>query len=123
MNYGIRSLFVANDTLYGFQDTSLWELEAHPTDVLTMQYISPKYIGAGYTVPKTYKNFYMRSEGEVTIRIYIDDVLVQEAVYTTKDTHQVKIPQNNTRGFDIFIQVFGEGTVYELLWDEGDANQ
>lgn len=121
-NYGIDSLIVAEDTIYGYYDGNLYELDAH-NDLLQMQYSSPKYIGRGYTVPKIYKNFYMFSEGIVTINIYIDDVLAQSKTFTTKDNHQIKIPKEHMRGFELQFHILGTGTVYEVQWDEGDANQ
>jgi hypothetical protein len=122
MNYYISSLIVANDTLYGYNDTILYELEASETPMV-MQYSSPKYIGRGYTIPKTYKNFYMFSEGEISIEIFIDNVLVQDVTHTTTGNHQIKIPEQYTRGFALQFHIVGTGTIYEIQWEEGSANQ
>ena len=116
------SLNMANDTLYGYYDGNLYELDASATP-LQMQYISPVYIGAGYTVPKSYKNFYMYSEGVVSIEIFIDGVSAQSKTFTTKDNHQIKIPTQYTRGHSLQFSIVGTGTVYEVQWDEGDVNQ
>ena len=122
VNYDIRSLNKANDTLYGYNDGYLYELEAD-IEPMQMQYSSPKYIGRGYTIPKTYKNFYMYSEGEVTIEIFIDDVLAQTATHVTTWNHQIKIPAVNTRGYALQFHIYGTGSVIEVQWEEGDANQ
>jgi hypothetical protein len=122
VNYDIRSLNKANDILYGYNDGYLYELEAS-TEPMLMQYSSPKYIGRGYTVPKTYKNFYMYSEGEVSIEIFIDDVLAQDVTHTTTGNHQVKIPTVNTRGYALQFHILGYGSVIEVQWEEGNANQ
>lgn len=124
MNYGISSLFVANDTLYGYDAGYLYELEADPDNLMLMQYISPRYIGRGFNTVKTYKNFYIFSEGQINIQIFIDSILVQTAeLPQTKWNHQVKIPTENTRGYGIQFSIVGTGTVYEVSWEEGNANQ
>ena len=122
VNYDIRSLNKANDKLYGYNDGYLYELEAD-TEPMLMQYSSPKYIGRGYTTPKTYKNFYMYSEGEVSIEIFIDDVLVQDVTHVLDGNHQVKIPAANTRGYALQFHILGYGSVIEVQWEEGNANQ
>lgn len=121
-NYGIESLFTANDTLYGYYDGDLYELEGDTAD-MQMQYSSPVYIGRGYTVPKTYKNFYMYSSGEVTIRVLIDGVIVQDVTKTTTGNHQIKVPDTSAKGYSVQFHVYGTGTVYEIQWDDGNANQ
>jgi hypothetical protein len=121
---GIRSLNKANDILYGYVDDGvLYDLEGG-TDPLLMQYGSPVYIGRGYTVPKTYKNFYVYSEGVVQVLILIDgDVIQDVSLPIQKGNHQVKIPSVNTRGYSLQFFIYGTGTVYEVQWEDGNANQ
>lgn len=120
----ISSLHTANDKLYGFHDTTLYELEVPGEDPLLMQYASPVYVGRSYTVPKTYKNFYVFSEGEIRLFILIDGNVVQELdLEEHKGNHQVKIPEVNTRGYDLQFGLYGTGTVWEIQWEEGNANQ
>lgn len=122
-NYNIDSLNKANDTLYGYDAGFLHELEAGALP-LQMQYSSPIYIGRGYTIPKVYKNFYIFSEGEMTIEILIDDVIIQSKVLpTAKGNHQVKIPERNTIGHSLQFHILGTGIVYEVQWEEGDVSQ
>ena len=121
-NYDIRSYIVANDQLYGYRNDALHKINGSNAR-LSMSYRSPSFIGAGLTVQKVYKNIYMYSEGEINLKVYINDLLVQEKDVTTTDNHQVKIPSENTRGFQIAFAITGTGTVYELRWDDGNANQ
>lgn len=121
-NYDIESFIIANDTLYGYKESYLHIIEADTVD-LSMDYRSPIYVGPAYSIPKTYKNFYMFSEGTVTIEIFIDGVLAQTATYVGYDNHQVKIPTEHTRGFSLQFRITGTGIVYEIYWEEGNANQ
>lgn len=124
MNYDIRAFNKANDTLYGYDTGYLYAIEGDPDNVMQMQYISPKYIGRGYNEVKTYKNLYVFSEGEVHANIYIDEVLVQSTdLPLNKFNHQIKIPTVNTRGYEIQLQFYGTGTVWQVSWEEGNANQ
>jgi len=122
INYDISFFNKANDILYGFLAGDLYELEGSVTP-MQMQYSSPVYIGRGYTIPKVYKNFYVYSEGDITINILIDGVIIQTDVFTNTDNHQVKIPHEKTRGYSLQFHIFGTGTVFEVQWEEGNATQ
>jgi len=121
-HYDIRSYIVANDVLYGFRHGYLNEIEAGSKN-LSMSYLSPAFIGAGLTVQKVYKNVFIYSKGDIQFEIYIDGKLVQQVEFTDTDNHQVKIPSEETRGFQIAFVVHGTGIVYEISWSDGNANQ
>ena len=120
--YGIDSFITANDILYGYDSNSLYEIEKSTID-LPMVYLSPRYIGRGFTTPKVYKNIYVYSEGDITLTVYINGVLVQTRNLTTTDNHQIKIPDIHTRGFSIQFGISGTGAVYEIEWEDGNAAQ
>jgi hypothetical protein len=119
--YGIESLNIADDVLYGFSGSALHTLET-ATTALSMAYKGPWNIGNGLSNQKTYKNIYVFSTGTVTIEIYISDVLAQTVTLTGTDNHQIKIPNNFTRGFWIQFKVTGTGSVYEISWEDGNPN-
>lgn len=121
--YNIESYIVANDILYGYINSALHEIESSVTP-LPLVYRSPEYIGAAFSVPKIYKNIYVFSEGELTASVYIDKVLVQTSVLdTTYGNHQFKIPDIASKGHSIQFEISGTGTVYEIQWMDGNANQ
>jgi len=120
--YGIESFITANDTLYGYNNEVLYQLENSDTK-LSMKYRTPKYIGRGFIVPKVYKNIYIFSEGDITVDVYVDNILVQTDSFTDYDNHQLKIPSELARGFSIQFDITGTGTVYEIHWEDGNATQ
>lgn len=121
--YNIGSLIVANDTLYGYDAGALHEIESSAIP-LPLVYRSPEYIGQAFTIPKIYKNIYIFSEGELTASVYIDKVLVQTSVLETAyGNHQFKIPEKESKGHSIQFEITGTGTVYEIQWMDGNANQ
>ena len=120
--YDIRSYFIANDKLYGFNQSKLFEIEGGGAK-LSITYVSPAMIGAGFTVQKVYKNIYMYSKGDIELEVYIDLELVQTVSFTEEDNHQIKVPSDKSRGFQIAFAIRGKGQVFEIRWDDGNANQ
>lgn len=122
--FKIKTLLTADDKIYGFKSLGLSHLEGNRDFKMEMWYVSPVYIGRGYTVPKVYKNIFIQSEGQVNVGILIDNVLITTVeLDTDKDNHQLKVPIEEMRGFGIQFSVTGFGNVYEIRWDDGDANQ
>ena len=121
--YNIESYITANDILYGYTTSALHEIESSVTP-LPLVYRSPEYIGAAFSVPKIYKNIYMFSEGALTASVYIDKVLAQTSILDTAyGNHQFKIPDIYSKGHSIQFEISGTGTVYEIQWMDGNANQ
>ena len=121
--YNIGSFIVANDILYGYDTGALHEIESSVIP-LPLVYRSPEYIGQAFTIPKIYKNIYIFSSGELTASVYIDKVLVQTSILDTAyGNHQFKIPEKETEGYSIQFEITGTGTVYEIQWMDGNANQ
>ncbi len=121
--YNIDSFIIANDRLYGFDGvTHLDELET-AAGQLSMNYRSPQYIGRGLTIAKVYKNIYVFITGTITVKIFIDEILVQTDTKSNYGNHQIKIPSESSRGFSIQFEISGLGTVYEIRWEDGNANE
>jgi hypothetical protein len=121
--YNIESYMTANDTLYGYIGGALHELES-AVDPLEMHYRSPEYIGGAFSIPKIYKNIYIFSVGVLTVEVYVDKVLTQTSVLDTPyGNHQVKMPSEESKGHSIQFDIKGTGTVYEIQWKDGNANQ
>lgn len=118
LSLGTTRLVTADDVLYGYSEGQLFRLFADIANKESFTYKSPIFIEASYSMRKGYKNFYMRSEGQITVEIFIDDVSIYNRSFTTKDTHELKIPQNKQNGYSVQFLITGTGIVYEL---EGKA--
>lgn len=84
-------------------------------DLLRMSYKSPKYTEGSVTVTKLYNNIYVKCEGEIQIKVYIDDVLVlDKELPDQKIVHDIKVPEHKQRGTWIQFEIIGKGKVYEI---------
>lgn len=111
--FGVTSLVIANDTLYGWLEGYLYTLQSSDT-VEEFTYLSPLFTEGEFCNRKTYKHIYMRSEGTLQVEIYIDEVLVHTRNLTTTDTHDLTVPQDNQNGYSLQFKITGTGTVREL---------
>ncbi len=121
-DYDIDSFIVANDILYGHDAGALHALEADTLN-LTFTYKTPEYIGNSLTIYKVYKNIYVSGVGGLTVKVYVDDILVVTDVLAGTDNHQIKVPNEDSKGFKIQFEISGTGTVNEIAWEDGNANQ
>jgi len=112
LNVGVQSLTKGNDVLYGWGNGAFFEMFAG-NDFQTMKYVSPRFIDGSATNHKSYKKFYIYSKGQISLKLYVDDRLVQEASFSTEDSHVVQIPVAEQRGFFIQVEIEGTGEVYE----------
>lgn len=113
LDLGVDSLVVALTTLYGYADGVLHELYKADTD-LTFKYLSPRFVEGAITEIKTYKKVYIRSEGDIIIKLIINDVEVLSVALTDKDTHQLLVPQSKQRGYSMQFELEGTGSVQEI---------
>lgn len=118
LSLGVQSLAVANSELYGWNEGVTYKLFAS-INKLSMTYKSPRLTEGSLTQPKTYKKVYIRSEGDIIINILIDDVNVASKTLSSKDTHEMLVPQDKQRGFYIQFEITGTGTVHEIEYVAG----
>ena len=114
LNLGVDTLSVALGVLYGNYNNKLYEIYKNNNNNLTMKYKSPRFVEGSFTLSKTYKKFYIRSEGDIIIKIIIDNKIVSEHKLNTTDTHQLQIPQIEQRGYSVQFYIEGTGTVDEI---------
>lgn len=119
LSLNVSSLVVAKDILYGYRESTLWELFAGDS-AETFSYRSPRFIEGRATEHKTYKKVYIYSKGVVQLKVYINDELVATADYSDEDSHCIQVPQAQQRGFFIQFDISGTGTVYELEYEVGN---
>lgn len=68
-----------------------------------------------YSNLKSYNKFYIRSNGTVTVSIYIDGELALTKLLTGNDLHEVTPPQALRRGYGLELEFSGTGIVYEVV--------
>lgn len=116
LNLGNTYLVSGNDKLYGYFSDDYYELFAGE-DTETFNYLSPVLLDGSYTNRKNYKTFYVRSEGQIDISIYISGKKVFTWNLTDPDTHDLDIPQEYKDGYSVQFEISGTGTVYEIRYE------
>jgi hypothetical protein len=116
---GITRLIRAEDVLYGFVNGELYSLFTND-DYEELTYLSPLLVDSAYTSLKTYKNIYLRYNGNIKIEVYITDTLVKTKEYTGVATADIKVPQLKQNGYSIQFKITGTGTVSELEYKAMD---
>jgi len=113
LSLGTESLSVALGELFGYSNGELYSLYKD-TNNTTFKYKSPRFVEGSFSENKTYKKVYVRSEGDIIIDIIIDDEVVATSNLTSKDTHQLQVPQQEQRGYSIQFAIEGTGIVHEI---------
>lgn len=109
----IDNIYTVNGILYVRIKDYLYEVFSNEDDI-DLQYTSPKFTEGDYTVSKLYDNIYIRSNGEFTIKVYIDDKLVLQKDLLGNTIHDIKPPQEKQRGSSIQFNIVGKGIIYEI---------
>ena len=113
---GTVRLIKALDVLYGYSGVMLYEAFAASNNE-SLTWHSATFLDGKYTEIKHYKDVYVRSEGSLTIKTYIEDgaeTLVATTVLTTTGTHDIKLPQESQMGYSLRFEVTGTGTIKEI---------
>ena len=99
------------DVLYYSKDNRLYSFGTS-TNPRTLTYKSPDLTEGSITNLKNYKDFYVMTEGQLAIRIYIDD----KEVYTglISGFKDIKIPQEKRRGYKMSYEIYGTGILLEI---------
>lgn len=114
---GVSSLTVANDKLYGYRDGELWEFYKGAN--ATFRYKSPRFIEGSVTEQKRYKKFTIYHEGDIIIKVIIDNNLVATHELTGTDSTEIQVPVDKLRGHFVQFEVEGTGTVHEIEYVVG----
>lgn len=119
---GIDQIMVGADTLYGWNSGKLYEL-FKGDNLLEFKYISPKFFEGQGTRVKQYKNMYILYEGDIMVKVYVDDIEVQTKELSGKGNAQLKLPQTAQKGNYLQLEITGTGVVHEIYWEptSGDA--
>jgi len=110
---GTEKVFIAEDILYGIENGTLHTLFTEPDNEI-ISYKSQKFIEDGYSEHKIYKNIYVHCEGDINIKVFIDNDLAQEVDFSgLKDTREIKVLHEQHRGYSLQLEVTGTGIIFE----------
>lgn len=110
------------DTLYILKPTDIGMYAYNKGDNLTYAYKTGWVADNGVTNYKTYKNVYVYSVGVNTLKVHINDTLVN-TISLKEGLNDVKLPQQNSKGYFIEFEFEGTGSIIELnLNYEGRQN-
>ena len=115
-NLGNTYLTVGNDKIYGFFSDQYFEL-FQGDEFETFTYLSPVFLDGSYTERKNYKTFYLHSEGQIDITIYVNGNAINSWNLTTTDAHELDIKQEYKNGYSVQFLISGTGTVNELNYN------
>ncbi len=114
---GVTSLALANDVLYGVKAGELQQFYSGAE--ATLKYKSPRFIEGSVTEQKRYNKFTVYHEGDIIIKVYIDNALVATKELSGTDSTEFKIPSEQLRGFFVQFEIEGTGTVHEIEYAVG----
>lgn len=118
LELNIETIGKGRGNLYGYREGKLFELFSSTVD-LPLTYKSPRFVEGSYVLEKTYKKFYIRHEGDIILKILIDDEIVATKNLAGMKTSEVQIPQVDQRGFSFQFEISGTGTVQEFEYQVG----
>lgn len=110
------------DKLYILKPSDIGMYEYNSGSNLTFNYRTGYLAENGLTNYKTYKNIYIRTEGSVSLDIYLDGSVIK--TYTLQaGFNDIKYPQEHSRGYYTELNFYGTGKVLEVNFlTEGRQN-
>jgi len=104
-------LVYANDKLYISVGGDIYEMFSG--DKLSYTYVSPIITEGSYSTLKYYKDFYIRYNGEATLKLYIDSKHINTKYLTGDKTVNLKA-LNSANGYGLTIEITGTASIYEI---------
>jgi len=110
------------DKLYILKPSDIGMYEYNSGSNLTFNYRTGYLAENGLTNYKTYKNIYIRTEGSVSLDVYLDGSVIK--TYTLQaGFNDIKYPQEHSRGYYTELSFYGTGKVLEVNFlTEGRQN-
>lgn len=109
----LENIYAADGDLYGSINTDRLA-KLFTGDSVPFTYRSPIFVDDSHSNVKTYNSIYVRASGTLNINIYIDEVLVNSYTITGNKTHELNVPQEDQKGYNLQFEITGIGTVYEI---------
>lgn len=117
----VLGLHVYNAILYACISNVLYSIGTSSTSE-TLVWKSPRLPDGSLSTIKNYKSIYTHSTGNLSIKVYIDDVLISTTSLSAGFT-EVKLPQDKRLGYYIQFEVTGTGVLNEIEYKvEGRQN-
>lgn len=108
----LTGIYSDGEKLYGVISGTLHTL--FTGELLSLEYLSPVLIEDNHSEYKVYNNIYIRSKGNFTVTVYIDDENVLTKEITGNTTHDIKVPASKQRGYSCSLKIVGIGKVYTI---------
>lgn len=108
----LTDLGVFDNTFYGAVDGKIVTL--FTGEAMELSYLSPELTEGDCSVSKQYNNVYIRANGEFTVKILVDGLVVTQEDIKGNTIHDLKVPQERQRGSSIQFDIVGTGTVKEI---------
>ena len=116
-----RHVVAKKDGLYQYYSGTLRQLFAGSTD-LEMSYKSGVLTEGEYSNYKTYKDVFIRYNGAITFKVFIDGTEINSVDLTGNNVYNLKLA-SGSKGYGIEFAVTGTGIVYEIKYSiEGSQN-
>ncbi len=117
LKLGVSHVIVANDVLYGWQDSVMYKLFASDAPE-TFEFLSARFTESMVSYVKSYKKFHLYSKGDIIIEVLGEDnSVLARKTFTTTDTHEFQIPSGMQRQEFIQLRVSGTGEVFEIRFE------
>jgi hypothetical protein len=114
LSLGVTSVVHANDIIYGWSSGQLYKLFKDSSSE-SLTYLSAEVTEGEYSNLKTYKSFYVRYDGTVTLEIFINGASVLSKVLSSSlPTEEIKVPSAGQQGYRVQFKITGTGTVHEI---------
>lgn len=117
-SFGVSTLAVANDELYGWSGNVMYRLLSATTKE-TFEYLSPRFVEGRVSELKTYKKVYIYSKGDIILKVIIDDIIVSTNVFSEDGGSTIQVPVESQRGYFIQFSIEGTGEVFEIEYEAG----
>lgn len=116
------SFCVYEDEVYFIDKGFVQVLEGDKTSYSSLHFKSGQLSDGSLTTLKTYKTYYVSILGTLTLKLYIDDVLLTTTTLEA-GVHEVRTPGKDRTGYTFSYEVEGRGELVELEYKvEGRQN-
>lgn len=119
-DFGTDYLVVGEDVLYGRKGGKLHKL--FEGDEVAFTYTTGRMTDGGDSEIKTYDKFYVSSEGDVTMEIFItgESKKTKKLNELRNKLREITVSQSSMLGYDVQIKFTGIGSVTEVEYKAGD---
>ena len=100
-----------NDKLYAFDTASIYEMFTGAA--LEYSWKSAVLTEGGYSNYKVFKDFYIKYNGNINVKVYVDGTLVGSKDLTGDTCYNMKV-LNSAKGYGLEIELTGTGEVSEI---------